>query len=218
MFIRSYRVSNLLIWTCVASNVDFCLFDWTFPNIALIHALATMGRWLCKKCYWMYLEGFRVVSSHLWALVVPRWSSAWLVEGTVLTSVGVRTCAMWCTGLTGEVYWIQNWAGTAILFCENVCMHSSRGSCIGSGGACMCVVGALFGFRGLDWLFVLFAWACFCLGCLELLPLPKGTETFLIQVILFFAFILAFDHLFEFLCLVLFIFLYMMCVFSMHWS
>jgi hypothetical protein len=27
-----------------------------------------------------------------------------------------------------------------------VCMHSSRGSCIGSGGACMCAGGALCGF------------------------------------------------------------------------
>jgi hypothetical protein len=27
MSIRSYRVSNLLIWTCVASYVEFCLFE-----------------------------------------------------------------------------------------------------------------------------------------------------------------------------------------------
>jgi hypothetical protein len=37
---------------------------------------------------------------------------------------------------------------------QEVCMHSSRGSCIGSGGACMCAGGALcgcssFGFGGL---------------------------------------------------------------------
>jgi hypothetical protein len=38
----------------------------------------------------------------------------------------------------------------------------------------------------------------FYLGCVELLPLPKGTETFLIQVILFFAFGSTFDHLFDF--------------------
>jgi hypothetical protein len=36
-------------------------------------------------------------------------------------------------------------------------MHSSRGSCIGSGVACMCVVGVLYGFGALDWWFVLFA-------------------------------------------------------------
>jgi hypothetical protein len=33
----------------------------------------------------------------------------------------------------------------AALF-QVVCMHSSRGSCIGSGGACMCAGGALCGF------------------------------------------------------------------------
>jgi hypothetical protein len=35
--------------------------------------------------------------------------------------------------------------------CEVACMHSSRGSCIGSGGACMCAGGALCGFRTLVW-------------------------------------------------------------------
>jgi hypothetical protein len=39
----------------------------------------------------------------------------------------------------------------------------------------------------------------FCLGCVESLPLPKGIETCLIQVILFFSFSLAFDCLLEFL-------------------
>jgi hypothetical protein len=39
-----------------------------------------------------------------------------------------------------------------------------------------------------------------CLGCVELLPLPKGTETCLLQVILFFAIPLAFDRLLKFLC------------------
>jgi hypothetical protein len=37
------------------------------------------------------------------------------------------------TGLTG-----QGWALSAVLFHEVSCMHSSRGSCIGSRGACMC--------------------------------------------------------------------------------
>jgi hypothetical protein len=39
------------------------------------------------------------------------------------------------------------------------------------------------------WWFVLFAWAWFCLGCVESLPLPKGSETCLLQVILIFAFL-----------------------------
>jgi hypothetical protein len=33
-----------------------------------------------------------------------------------------------------------------LCFLQVVCMHSSRGSCIGSGGPCMCAGGALCGF------------------------------------------------------------------------
>jgi hypothetical protein len=48
-------------------------------------------------------------------------------------------------------------------------------------GACMCAGGALCGFRVLVWWFALFAWAWFCLGCVEPLPLPKGSETCLLR-------------------------------------
>jgi hypothetical protein len=41
----------------------------------------------------------------------------------------------------------------------------------------------------------------FCLGCVESLPLPKGTEIFLFQVILLFAFVSVFYPLFEFFSL-----------------
>jgi hypothetical protein len=55
-------------------------------------------------------------------------------------------------------------------------------------GACICAGGALCVVRALDWCFVLFALAWFCLGCIEPLPLPKGSETWLLQEILLFAF------------------------------
>jgi hypothetical protein len=55
-----------------------------------------------------------------------------------------------------------------------------------------------------------FVRACFCLGCVELLPLPKGTEMFLLQVILLFAFPLAFDRLLKFLLVVSFLFFFSM--------
>jgi hypothetical protein len=62
----------------------------------------------------------------------------------------------------------------------------------------------------------------FCLGCVEPLPLPKGSETCLLQVILLFAFPLAFDRLLEFLLVVSFLFLLSLvtktCVLSMHSS
>jgi hypothetical protein len=71
------------------------------------------------------------------------------------------------------------------------------------------------------WSFVLFAWAWFCLGCVEPLPLPKGSETCLLQVILLFAF-LGFRSLVRVsFCLFHFVFLfsnYQLCVLSMHSS
>jgi hypothetical protein len=36
-----------------------------------------------------------------------------------------------------------------LYFLQVVCIHSSRGSCIGSRGACICAGGALCGFRAL---------------------------------------------------------------------
>jgi hypothetical protein len=105
-----------------------------------------------------------------------------------------------------------------LCFCQVVCMHSSRGSCIGSGGACMCAVGALCGFRALVWWFALFAWAYFCLGCVESLPLPKGSETCLLQVFLPFAFlwlsIAYWSFLFIHFFLISFLLGYYLCVFN----
>jgi hypothetical protein len=48
----------------------------------------------------------------------------------------------------------------------------------------------------------------FCLGCVEALPLPKGTKTCLPQVILLFAFPLAFYRLLVFLLVISFLFLF----------
>jgi hypothetical protein len=58
------------------------------------------------------------------------------------------------TGLTG-----QSWADAAALFHEVVRMHSFKGSCIGSRGACMCA-GELFG--------VFELWLVFCALCLSI--------------------------------------------------
>jgi hypothetical protein len=79
---------------------------------------------------WTHLEGFQVVSSHFWALLC-----------TGLTGVSAGPVHMLGTGLTGgddrsdrcELKLLQ-------LPCfQLVCMHSSRGRCIGSGGAlCGC--------------------------------------------------------------------------------
>jgi hypothetical protein len=58
------------------------------------------------------------------------------------------------------------------------------------------------------WWLVLFAWAWFCLGCVEPLPLPKGSETCLLQVILFFAFLRLSISCWSLFLLVSFLFLF----------
>jgi bacteriorhodopsin len=79
--------------------------------------------------------------------------------------------------------------------------------------------------RGSSWLlwcFVLFAWAWFCLGCVEPLPLPKGSETCPLQVILLFAFLLlsiaCWSFFVRFFNFSFFLSDYQMCVLSMHSS
>jgi hypothetical protein len=90
------------------------------------------------------------------------------------------------------------------------CCISSGGVCFGSGVACKCAGGAHVWVCGLFTLVVCsFVWVCFCLGCVKSLTLPKGTETFLLQVILLFAFHLAFDRLLKLFWSFLFLFLFL---------
>jgi hypothetical protein len=149
---------------------------------------------------WMYLEGFQVVSSHFWALVC-----------TGLTGWGHRsnrsecwTCShvahrsdLWCWRV-----WLVR-AELLQLPCFKWCL-----ACIGSGGACMSAGGVLYGFRALVWWFALFAWACYCLGCVEPLPLPKGFETCLLQVIFLFAFVWLSIACWSFFLFISFLFLF----------
>jgi hypothetical protein len=69
------------------------------------------------------------------------------------------------------------------------CCIDSGEVCFGSGGACICAGGAFCGVRALVRWFALSVRAWFCLGCVEPLPLPKGSETCLLQVILLFTFL-----------------------------
>jgi hypothetical protein len=117
---------------------------WKFCIFCLIHALPTRGRSLCLKwlagCIYKVFRWFRAISG-LWCAPV------WPVEVTGLTGPSASPVHMLGIGLTG--------GGDRSDRCEQkllqlpcfqvVCMHSSRGSCIGSGGTCMCAGGALCG-------------------------------------------------------------------------
>jgi hypothetical protein len=70
------------------------------------------------------------------------------VVSTGLTGVSAGPVHMLGTGLTGGDD-RSDWCELKLLQLpcfQLVCMHSSRGRCIGSGGACMCIGGALCGF------------------------------------------------------------------------
>jgi hypothetical protein len=103
-----------------------------------------------------------------------------------------------------------------------VCMHSSRGSCIGSGGACMCAGGGLCGFSSFISVVCALCLSFVCLGCVEPLPLPKGSETCLLQVILLSAFVWLSIACWSFILFVSFLFLFSLVTFvwvlSMHSS
>jgi hypothetical protein len=155
----------------------------------------------------MHLEGLQVVSSLFLALRV-----------TSLTGHGHRSDRSECWSCAHVKHWCDRWwrpvwpARSELMqllyFHQVICMHWFRGSCIGSGGACMCAGGALCGFRALVWWFVLFGWAKFCLRCAESLPLPQGSETCLLQVILVFAFLWFSIACWSFFLFVSFLFLF----------
>jgi hypothetical protein len=178
MFIRSYRVSNLLIWSCVASCGEFCLFRSSRLNISefwLDPCIVNKGGCLCM----------------LWALgsIWKVFKVVWTVFGKVCVQGGQTPWG----GLTGPGRRFYR-PGQRASVCSLTCIsklhfrHWSKGSVLWLNGACICVGELLCEFVVcLLWWPLLHVWACFCLGCAEPLPLPKGIETFLLQVILFFS-------------------------------
>jgi hypothetical protein len=130
-----------------------------------IHCQQEGQVWACfdlPHVFRRFPSGFELVLSSCSSQFFPsghrpdRWNApVWPVW---VSGAGRSSAPVWpvqSTGLTG-----QSKAEAAALFCDVVCMHSSRGSWIGSGGACMSAGGAGCGFRALVWWFVLFAWAC----------------------------------------------------------
>jgi hypothetical protein len=94
---------------------------------------------------WLHLEGFQVVSSHFWALVCTG------LTGQCHRSDRPESWPCSYVGNRSDRWWWPVWPVRAemmqlLCFLQVVCMHSSCGSCIGSGGACMCAGEALYGF------------------------------------------------------------------------
>jgi hypothetical protein len=110
---------------------------WKFCIFVVIHALPTRGeKFELEMACWMHLDGFQVVSSHFWALVC-----------TGLTGRGHLSNRSGCWPCSHVAHWSDRWSRPVWLVrAELFCMQSSKGSCIGSRGACMCAGGALCGF------------------------------------------------------------------------
>jgi hypothetical protein len=70
----------------------------------------------------------------------------------------------------------QSKAEAAALFCEVFCMHSSRGVALVL-GELACVQGGSLWFSSFGLVVCALCLSMFCLGCIESLPLPKGSET-----------------------------------------
>jgi hypothetical protein len=111
-------------------------------------------------------------------------SPVWPVRVLVLCTCWAPVWPVVVIGLTGV-----SWSCCSCpVFKWFACIHPGWGALVQ--GELACVQGELFVvfrvmFRG----FALFAWAFFCLICVEPLPLPKGSKTCLLQVILLIAFV-----------------------------
>jgi hypothetical protein len=154
----------------MCSILWWILYNWEalglhfFQIWAMIHALATRGR---KK------GGERL---HCIPSTYPKsqgGACAFLMNFWLLGGVVCCTKSVWLilvTGLTGLVKPVWLVLGTGMTgLCPELALVQ--------GSSCML------------WWFVLFAWAWFCLRFVERFPLPKGSETCLLQVILLFAFL-----------------------------
>jgi hypothetical protein len=107
-----------------------------FSHFWLDSCIVNKGEKFELEIVWMHLEGFRWFQaiSRLWC--APVWP-VWPVEVTGVTGQSVGPVHILHTGQTGRVDRSDR-SGLGCCSCPVQvvsCMHSSRGSCIGSGGA-----------------------------------------------------------------------------------
>jgi hypothetical protein len=156
---------------------------------------------------WMHLEGFQVVLSHFLGSGVHRSdrsrSPVWPVRVLVLFTCCTPVWPVVLTGLTG-----QGWVVATALF-QVVFLHAFvQGELHLFRGSLHVRRGALYGFSSFGLVVCAFCLSFVCLGCVELLLLPKGSETCLRQVILFFAFVWLSIACWSFFLFVSFLFLF----------
>jgi hypothetical protein len=160
--LRSYRVSNLLIWTCVASYVEFCLFEklWVafFAFLAwFMHCQQGREDWVCFGlliAFRRFSGGFEPFLGSVVHQSDRLESPVWPVRVLALFTCCAPVWPVVSTGLTG-----RSWADAAALFSSSGLYAFIQGGALVQ-GELACVQGELFVvFRALVWWFALFAWA-----------------------------------------------------------
>jgi hypothetical protein len=156
MSIRNYRVSNLLIWTCVASYVEFCLLEKL--QVESFAFLAWFMHFQQGGEVWAWnglLDAFRRFSGGFEPFLASgvhrsdrSWSPVWPVRVLVLFTCCTPVWPVVLTTLTGH-----GWVVAGALFSSGVLhafiqreLHWFRGELF-----VVC--------RALVWWLALFAWA-----------------------------------------------------------
>jgi hypothetical protein len=132
---------SMLCWILSTWEV----LGWKFCIFGLTHALSTRGRSLSLKwlagCFQNVFRWFEPFLGSVAHRSDRSRSPVWPVRVLALFTCCTPVWPVVLTDLTG-----QGWVVAATLFQVVFCMHSSRGSCVGPGGACMCARGSLCGF------------------------------------------------------------------------
>jgi hypothetical protein len=189
MSLQCYRVSNLLIWTCVSSYVEFCLFQKL--QVAFFVFLAWFMH--CQqggevRAWIGLLQAFRRFPS----VFELFFSSDSFLGGINLTGEGHRSDRCSSQVLGDLVHWSDRWGWPVwpvrAELLQLLCFMKWF-TCIRPGGVALvqgelaCVQGELFVVSSFGLLNCALCLSMFCLGCVESLPLPKRSETCLLQVI-----------------------------------
>jgi hypothetical protein len=161
---------------------------WKFCIFGLIHALPTRGEvWAWNDlpdAFRRFSGGFEPFLGSVGHRSDRSRSPVWPVWVLVLCTCWAPVWPVLMTGLTG----VSCSGCSCPVFKWFACIRPGGGALFQ--GEIACVQGELFVvIRALFRWFALFAWVLLCLGCVEPLPLPKGSETCLLQVILLFAFV-----------------------------
>jgi hypothetical protein len=152
MSLQSCRVSNLLIWTCVASCDEFCIFKKlyveTFRILPWFMHCQQGEKFVHDLGTWEHLEGVQSGSGSFWKV--------WCKAGLLGRSNRPQAVRSQRGGLTAQGRRSNHPGQSEQVFalCCIPMLHRCiglGGVCFGSGGDCICAGGALCVVRAFFW-------------------------------------------------------------------